>query len=102
MPGSFSRFKNTQFIQRGNVTTYGRWTRPSFLDRSLIDPTEIQKVKIDQTLARRPDLIALKLYGIPELDWVITMFNRPLNTLGWPKAGIVIEAPTKKIVMQNL
>jgi hypothetical protein len=99
---TFSRFKNTPISIINGTRTYGRWVRPDFMNRSVLEDNQIQKIVINQSNAGRPDVIAYDLYGSDRLDWVIVMFNRPLNTLGWPIAGTVIEAPTRETVYRNL
>ena len=58
-------------------------------------------VEITADLARRPDLIAYKAYGKPELWWVILEFNgirdplfdiRPGQIFRIPEIGRVLEA----------
>lgn len=102
MADDFSRFKKTEQITRLNVKTYGRWARPDFVDQSKLEKKDIFSLSINQTFAGRPDLIALEFYGVPQLEWVVTMFNNPLNPLGFPVAGSVIKLPSKEAVMREL
>ena len=99
---AISRFSQSQLITVDGITTYGKWTRPDWMKEENIASTEILLMQIDQQYAGRPDLIAEKYYGTPYLEWVITMFNRPLNTLGFPKAGSVIKILSHKIVFSNI
>jgi hypothetical protein len=98
MPDSTSRFAETEVIMVNNVTTYGLWVRPDVVNPDDLNQEDIVTYAVDQATAGRPDLISNQQYGTPFLEWVIVMFNRPLNTLGWPKAGTVIKFPSKQAV----
>lgn len=97
-----SRFYGAEPIIVNGRTTFGRWSRPDWLKEENIASTDVLLVSIDQRFAGRPDLIAQEYYNDYNLEWVITMFNRPLNPLGYPKAGTTIKLPSKKIVFSNV
>jgi hypothetical protein len=99
---STSRFKNTEPIVVDGKETLGRWVRPDFLKEGALQEQDIVRLNIDQKYAGRPDVIATDLYGTPSLDWVITMYCRPINTLGWPRAGTVIKVPSTAAVQRSL
>jgi len=94
----FSRFSGTQIVTKDGHVTFGLWTRPSFVDESLLDDDDVLEIAIDQDLAGRPDLIAQQQYGTPLLAWVVVMFNRPQNPLGWPLTGTTIRLPAASLV----
>jgi hypothetical protein len=96
---SFSRFQGSQPIVRNGKETFGLWVRSQAVNPAQLDQNKIQTIKIDQRLAGRPDIIANDLYGSPLLEWVVIMFNRPQNPLGWPPAGIIIRMPTRDVVL---
>ena len=98
---NLSRFKEADFIRKDGIDTFGLWVRPTFLIEENLEDEDIIKVNIDQSRAGRPDQIANEFYGTPLLEWVVVMFNRPLNTLGWPQAGTVIKIPTRITVFRN-
>ncbi|KKK98733.1 hypothetical protein LCGC14_2639780, partial [marine sediment metagenome] len=98
---STSRFTQTPVIIKDNKETFGRWVRPNFLKEELLDENEIITLSIDSDLAGRPDVIADRQYGSPFLDWVVVMFNKPVNTVGFPKIGSVIKLPIPTLVALN-
>lgn len=57
-------------------------------------------VTITQELQGRPDLVATKAYGIPELWWVIYEFNGIRDPLFDLKNGQVIRLPELERVIQ--
>jgi len=98
---SSSRFANAEPILVGNKATFGRWARPSFMYESNLNEDQIIKVSIDQSNAGRPDLIANEYYGSDRLEWIVVLFNRPLEPIGWPKTGTVIHIPSKNVIFTN-
>lgn len=102
LTSEFSRFKDTEPVIKDGKETFGLWNRPPELERKNLNDEQITTIKIDQINQGRPDLISQEYYGTPSLFWVITMFNRPLNTLGWPQAGETIQFPNKDSVMRLL
>ena len=99
---SISRFFGTEIITRNGVETFGRWSRPEFLVPENLADDDILSITVDNTRAGRPDQIAVDLYNSPFLEWVIVMFNRPQNPVGWPKSGQVIRAPSSDVVFSNI
>jgi len=98
---SSSRFCYSEPIVVDGKETFGRWVRPSFLSKENIDEENIVKLIINSISAGRPDLIAQEYYGDSKLEWIVVMFNRPLNPIGWPRAGTVIEIPQRSILFTN-
>lgn len=100
---SLSRYKNTDVVQDNNgVVALGYWSRPEFMFPENVDQKDIITIKVDNSIVGRPDKISMEYYGVPDLDWVIVMFNKPLNPLGWPLSGMVIKIPSKSVVFGNL
>jgi len=97
-----SRFKKSEPIIVDGKVTFGRWTRPDWMNPEFVASTEIMLFQVDQNYAGRPDLIAQNFYGTPYLEWVITMFNRPLNPIGFPKAGSVVKVLSRSVVFSNI
>lgn len=95
---SLSRFNQTEPVIRDGRTTFGLWVRPLAVDPNAIDEQDLITIKVDQQHAGRPDVIANEQYNTPYLEWVVTMFNRPLNPLGWPQAGLIIKIPSKQAI----
>ncbi len=98
---SFSRFTETEAIVRDGKENFGRWVRPDFLKPDLLAEEEIFTLFIDGAFAGRPDLIADDLYDSPFFEWVLIMFNKPKDTLGWPESGDTIKYPSRTVVLQN-
>ena len=94
-------FKSEPIIVDGKVT-FGRWKRPDWMNPDLVASTDVLLVQVDQNYAGRPDLVVQDFYGTPYLEWVITMFNRPLNPIGFPKAGSVIKVLSRTLVYSNI
>ena len=97
-----SRFNRQSVIMKGEIVTFGRWLRPDWMRRENINEDDILTFKITSLRAGRPDLLASDLYNRPFLDWIIVMWNSPRDTLGWPKIGEVIEAPSGAVVLPNI
>lgn len=95
---SLSRFNQTDPVIRNGITTYGLWVRPLAVYRNAIDEQDLITIKVDQQHAGRPDKIANEQYGSPFLEWVVVMFNSPLNPIGWPQAGSIIKIPTQQAI----
>ena len=98
---SLSRFKDTEVVSKDGALTFGLWDRLDFTNLDDLPEEDITTLQVDQRFAGRPDLIAEEIYGSSFLEWVITMSNRPLNPLGFPKAGTIIKFPKKGIVFRN-
>jgi hypothetical protein len=94
-----SRFNLSTPIMFNGVETFGLLTQFPFLDPNNLEPSQIQNITITPDLAGKPWAIANKLYNSPVLDWVIVLFNKPLNPVGWPKNGTVIKAPVVTVVL---
>ena len=99
---SLSRWRLSEPIIDNGKETFGLWTRPDFLKKDNVPENQIMLVRIDSLIAGRPDLIALKYYQNSLLEWVVVMFNRPLNPIGWPKIGTMIKIPSSVIVFSNI
>lgn len=95
---SLSRFNETEPIVRDGVSTFGLWIRPDVINIKDINEQDLVTIKVDQRHAGRPDVIANEQYGTSFLEWVVVMFNRPLNPLGWPQAGTIIKIPNRQVV----
>ena len=98
---SLSRFKDTEAVSKDNSISFGLWKRPAFTNLDDLAEEDITTFQVTQFRAGRPDLIANDLYGTPSLEWVITMANRPLNPLGFPRAGSIIRVPKKDTVFRD-
>ena len=96
---STSRFKQTEPVNKDGKETFGLWVRPEALKKENLNKEQIKILAITQANAGRPDLIAYDEYGSQYLDWIIIMFNRPLNTLNWPQAGLRIEIPIRSVIL---
>lgn len=99
---SLSRFKDTEALVKDNVETFGLWVRPDFLKPGNLKEEEIITISVDQKFAGRPDTISQEYYNTPYLEWVVIMFNKPLNTVGWPEAGSVIRIPVREQVIRGI
>lgn len=97
-----SRFQDSTAIVADGVETFGLMTKPFFLDPKNLDPdTQIISITITPDLAGRPWAIANKIYNSPVLDWVVVLFNKPLNPVSWPANGSVIKLPVPSVVLAN-
>lgn len=99
--GQHSMYHQTPATIIDGVSTIGSWNRPSWI---LARPDEryIHKYMVPSGYAGRPDLIALAVYNVDDLDWVLLTFNNVSNVFGWPKAGTVIEIPDESIIFPSL
>jgi hypothetical protein len=93
-----SRFRGTQPVIKDGNESFGLWRRPEFLKEENLDDDDTFLVRVDQTTAGRPDLIAFNNYGSAYLEWVVIMFNRPQDPLGWPPAGLIIRLPRAGLI----
>jgi hypothetical protein len=96
----WSRFKETARIVYNNNPTFGLWSRPQVFDN--INESNVTKYQVESGESGRPDLIALKFYGSDVYDWIIIMYNQPLNPIGWPKQGDVISIPVRSAIVDLL
>lgn len=96
-----SRFMQTQTILFGDVETFGKWNRPSLLNRELSEDDLIYIV-VDNSNAGRPDLIALEYYNDTLLDWLVIAYNNPRSVFNWPNTGDVIRIPKSQIVSAEI
>lgn len=94
-----SRFNLSTPIIFNGVETFGLLTQFPFLDPNNLQPSDIVTLTITPDLAGKPWAIANQLYNSPVLDWVIVLFNKPLNPVGWPTNGTVIKAPSNTVVL---
>lgn len=94
-----SRFGLTTPIVFDGVETFGLTVQFPFLDPNNLKPTEIVSLQVTPELAGKPWAISQQLYNSPVLDWVIVLFNKPLNPVSWPATGTVIKAPVVSVVL---
>jgi hypothetical protein len=99
--GYFSRFQTTESILVDGKKTLGTWDPPNFI-KEKPDKEFVLTYHVTSKTEGRPDLISNAVYGTSDLSWVIIAFNKPRNTLNWPKTGDTIEYPTQSIVMMEL
>jgi hypothetical protein len=99
--GYFSRFQTTESILVEGKKTFGAWNSPDFIKKRP-DKESILTYHVTSKTEGRPDLISNIVYGTSDLFWVIIAFNKPRNTLNWPKTGSTIEYPAQSVVMSEL
>lgn len=99
--GYFSRFQTTESILVDGKKTFGAWDPPDFIKKKP-DKEFVLTYHVTSKTEGRPDLISNAVYGTSDLFWVIIAFNKPRNTLNWPKTGDTIEYPAQSIVMTEL
>jgi hypothetical protein len=97
-----SRFKLTESIYNNGMETIGIMKKHFFLDQANLSDDDIIKVTITPELAGKPWQIANKYYNSPVLDWVVVLFNKPLNPINWPHIGTVIKIPVQNVVLPNV
>lgn len=74
-----------------------------FFNRDKIGTSNIMRIEVLGNRSGRPDLISADIYGTPLFKWILILFNNVENPLdGWPKAGNVIEAPSRSVVWREL
>jgi hypothetical protein len=98
----YSRFQETEVVEKDGNTTFGLWNRPDFLDISKLNKDEVVTVYVDNKYAGKPDVISYDLYDTPKLEWVIIMSNRPRDTVGFPKAGTILKVPSREVVLRGI
>ncbi|MEM3000617.1 MAG: hypothetical protein QXU32_00675 [Nitrososphaerales archaeon] len=98
----YSRFNLSEPILFNGEATFGMIKRYPFLDPANLSDNQIISVQVTPELAGKPWMIADKLYNSPILDWVIVLFNKPINPVNWPHAGTIIKAPTESVVLPNV
>lgn len=94
-----SRFNLSEPIVFNGVETFGLITKYPFLDPNNLSESDIITLTITPDLVGKPWAIANQLYNSPVLDWVIVLFNKPLNPVGWPQNGTIIRAPKDSVVL---
>lgn len=98
---SRSRYRRSQMVIADGVETVGTWSQPSYL-KERPDSSFISTFYVTNAHEGRPDLIADRIYGSPDLDWVLIAFNAPNEILNWPTAGTTIEYPSRDLVFAKL
>jgi hypothetical protein len=98
---SLSRFGSTEIVSKNGIISFGLWNRYNFTNLNDLPEEDVTTIQINQNFAGRPDLIANEYYGSPYLEWIVTMSNRPLDPLGFPKAGTIIKIPKRGAVFGN-
>lgn len=94
----FSRYSN------GLVTT-NRSNKPFIILRRPLElePNEDDTfVTVTQEYERRPDLLSSRVYGDPELWWVIYEFNGIMDPLFDLKMGQILRIPSLERVVQAI
>jgi len=97
---SFSRFRNSEPVRLSGVDTFGLWSKPDVMRDLTID--QVTSYKVPNNRQGRVDLIATDFYGSPFYQWIIIMHNQPLNPIGWPKTGAIIEVPNIEVISSLL
>jgi len=87
----YSRYVNTKSIFWKDEESLGLYSVPKKIRQ--LEPEDLIGIKITPELAGRPDLISQEYYNTPYYSWIITIYNAPLNPIGWPKKGDVILIP---------
>ena len=98
----YSRFKLTESIYVDGIETFGLMKKHFFLDKNNLRDEDIISVDITPAFAGKPWMIANEYYNSPVLDWVVVMFNKPLNPVNWPHIGTVIKIPVQSVVLPNV
>jgi hypothetical protein len=96
-----SRFSKTEKVIQDGIETVGTSVQHNFL-KERPDESLIKRFYVTNAVEGRPDLIAARVYGLPELDWVLIAFNKARDVLNWPRAGDVIEYPIASVVIPDL
>jgi hypothetical protein len=65
-----SRYRNTRLYSDGGAIFYGTWKPPKIL---LTKPITTHVVAVDEW--KRPDLVAYRVYGDPNMFWPIALCN---------------------------
>lgn len=94
-----NRFNLSDPIVFNDVETFGLLTKYPFLNAANLEDSQIQTITVTQEMAGNPPMISNKLYRTPMLDWVIVLFNKPLNPVNWPQTGSIIRAPIAEVVL---
>lgn len=94
----YSRFVTTPTVVQNGEEVWGSWDRPNSL-RGKLDASQQIAISVSSDRAGRPDLISLDLYGTTQLDWLLIAFNDALEAFNWPRAGVVIKAPVRDLVL---
>jgi hypothetical protein len=101
-PPSHSRFGQTNpIVTEEGVETFGVLKPYYFLDRNNLNEDDILRTKpITAEFAGKLDLLAEKIYGSIDLDWVFVLFNNVENPLKrYPEVGDIVEYPNPEIVL---
>ena len=102
-PDHQSRFRfSTSIVTPEGKETFALTNKHFFLNSANLKDDQIISIEITPELAGKPWAIANQLYNSPVLDWVIVLFNKPLNPVNWPLIGTVIKAPIQSVVLPNV
>jgi len=95
-----SRYFHTPIINIDGNDTVGLWTAPNWIKN--LKSIDFQVYKVDSETEGRPDKISFELYNFSNLMWILLAVNKPLDPMNWPKAGSIIYAPKRTIVIANI
>lgn len=101
--GSNSRYKRSEVVRLPNGKESPTFVRGfDFLDPQKVGD-QVLKFQVTPAFAHRPDLIANRVYGSPQLYWVVIMFNSPNSSaFRWPVNGEEITLPVEGLVVPEL
>lgn len=97
-----SRFKITNVTEIDGKETFGRIVYYDFLQPDLVRNENIINFRVTSEYVNRPDLIADRIYGNSELQWIVIMFNSKFNPFNWPALGEIVPLPSPSIVLPAL
>jgi len=102
-PRSNSRFLlSNPILTRDGYETYGIATKPNFLIRENLEPSEIGHEIVTPKSVGRPDRLAETIYGDPNLMWILVIFNNVEDPFNWPVNNQIVEYPIKSVVFSEL
>lgn len=95
---SLSRYTNGQVTKNRSGQSFLILRKPL----NLVEADGDVLVQVTQDLEKRPDLIASKAYGNPDLAWVIIEFNNIRDPFSEIKAGMLIRIPELNRVLEAI
>lgn len=81
--------------------TWGVLVPFTFLNPANLSPSDILRTApITSDMAGKLDLVSQMVFGYPDLEWVLVLFNNVENPLaGYPQTGTIVAYPNPALVL---
>ena len=92
---------NSRYLFIDTTQHKGEETLAWWAGAEWIDSAPARTVVAASGMAGRPDLVANKYLGSPDLWWVLVYYNK-VTSVNWPRIGDVVLVPPRGAVLGRL